>query len=378
MRSPGAVGGSAAGSGDGAMSLVGAVSVLSMRWMGGQATVGAAGQPPAALVDRPMMGPAQQGQVGQVGGAAVEPVDQVVALAPAQGPSAVGEDTAAVADREGGALGEGDDPAGPAQVQGLAGGAAQDRGQHGQGGPEPLGQAWLTAGVAGRGGPLGTLAGPGVASGGGLAGDQHPGEGAVTGQPPTRRRGQGFGPAGLAAHRPGTAEEAVQVDHHTELGPDPAALGELAGLQGAAGQLDQGVGPALVAAAGVVGVTGAGQGSRAASRVWPASGSSSPCRATMPSQVGASHSPRRPWRRSAWWSAPSGSVTCCRWPRARRSRGGSSRRAAASSSTGSACLATWVGSSLVPWASTAAWATESSRRTAPGRSWSGAAEQRAG
>src|SRR5215216_4006802 len=105
MRSPGAVGGSAAGSGDGAMSLVGAVSVLSMRWMGGQATVGAAGQPPAALVDRPMMGPAQQGQVGQVGGAAVEPVDQVVALAPGQRAVAVGEDTAAVADGQGGALG---------------------------------------------------------------------------------------------------------------------------------------------------------------------------------------------------------------------------------------------------------------------------------
>ena len=43
----------------------------------------------------------------------------------------------------------------------------------------------------------------------------------------------------------------------------------------------------------------------------------------------------------------------------RRSRGGSSRRAA-SSSTGSASAATWAGRSWVPWASTWAWAIDSS------------------
>ena len=84
---------------------------------GGQLAVGAAGQLPAALMDRPMVGPAQQGQVRQVGGAAVQPVQQMMALAPGQGPVTVGEHTAAVADGQGGALGGGDDPAGPPEVQ---------------------------------------------------------------------------------------------------------------------------------------------------------------------------------------------------------------------------------------------------------------------
>jgi hypothetical protein len=56
------------------------------------------------------------------------------------------------------------------------------------------------------------------------------------------------------------AEEAVQVDGHQQLGPHPTALGELAALEVAAGQLGQRVGVALAAAAGVVGVGGAGQG----------------------------------------------------------------------------------------------------------------------
>jgi hypothetical protein len=62
----------------------------------------------------------------------------------------------------------------------------------------------------------------------------------------------------------------------------------------------------------------------------------------MPSQVGASHSPRRPWRRSASRSAPSGSAAWCRWAMARRSRGGSRRRAAANR-TSSASAAVWWG-----------------------------------
>ena len=73
---------------------------------GGQLAVGSAGQPPPALMDRPVVGPAQQGQVRQVGGAAVQPVQQMMALTPGQGPVTVGEDTAAVADGQGGALGE--------------------------------------------------------------------------------------------------------------------------------------------------------------------------------------------------------------------------------------------------------------------------------
>jgi hypothetical protein len=67
-------------------------------------------------MDRPMMRPAQQGQVGQVGGAAVEPVEQMMGLAPGQRPGAAGEDTAAVADGQGGAVGGLDDPAGPPDI----------------------------------------------------------------------------------------------------------------------------------------------------------------------------------------------------------------------------------------------------------------------
>jgi hypothetical protein len=51
-----------------------------MRWRSGEVAVGASLQPPAALVDRAVMGAAQQGQVGQVGGAAIQPVAQVVGL----------------------------------------------------------------------------------------------------------------------------------------------------------------------------------------------------------------------------------------------------------------------------------------------------------
>ena len=94
-----------------------------------------------------MMGPAEEGEVGQVGGAAVQPGDQVVALAPGQGPVTVGEDTAAVADGQGAGLGGGADPAGPAHLQRLAGRPAQDRGQQGHGRLEPVGRPCIAAGV---------------------------------------------------------------------------------------------------------------------------------------------------------------------------------------------------------------------------------------
>jgi hypothetical protein len=99
-------------------------SMRRMRSMGPanlELAVGPAGQLPAALMDRPMMGPAHQGQIRQIGGAAVQPVDQMMGLTPGQGPLAVGEHTAAVAHGQGAALGRGDDPAGPAQVQGWLG-----------------------------------------------------------------------------------------------------------------------------------------------------------------------------------------------------------------------------------------------------------------
>jgi len=94
---------------------------------------------------------------------------------------------------------------------------------------------------------------------GGVAGDQDPGHRPVTAQPPTRLGIQGSG-LGVAAHRAGAALQAVQVHQHRQLGPDPTSLGEAAALQLTAGQLGQGIGGALAAAAVVLGAVGAGQG----------------------------------------------------------------------------------------------------------------------
>ena len=95
---------------------------------------------------------------------------------------------------------------------------------------------------------------------GGVAADQDPGHRPVTGQPATGLGFQGPGPAGLPAHRPGVAEQAVQIDGDQTLGADPAGLGQLAALQGPAGQLDQGISAALIAAAAVIGASGGGPG----------------------------------------------------------------------------------------------------------------------
>jgi hypothetical protein len=93
----------------------------SMRWAGGQPTVRARGQPPPALMHRPMVSPAQQRQIRQIGGAAVQPVPEMVGLAPGQGPGAAGEHTAAVAHRRGDTLGGLHDPGGAADLQRLGG-----------------------------------------------------------------------------------------------------------------------------------------------------------------------------------------------------------------------------------------------------------------
>jgi len=74
------------------------------------------------------MGPAHQGQVPEVGGAAVDPVPPMMALAPGQGPITAGEDAAAVADGQGAPLGWGDGPGGPAEVQGWLGAPPRVRG----------------------------------------------------------------------------------------------------------------------------------------------------------------------------------------------------------------------------------------------------------
>jgi hypothetical protein len=104
---------------------------------------------------------------------------------------------------------------------------------------------------------------------------------------------------------------------------------------------------------------GRASGSSAASKIWAASGSSSPSTATIPSGVAASHRPRRWCCRSVREAAASGLASSRRWATTRRRCGGSSRRAAATS-TGSASAVVWTGRSWVPWASTEAWAGESS------------------
>ena len=121
------------GSGGGGMSPGAGMSQI--RWDGGPPAIRAADQLPAPLMDRPVMGPAQQGQIGQVGGAAMQPMPHMVGVAPGQGSGAVGEHTAAVTHRQGGALGGLDHSGGPADLQRLGRGATQDRGQVGDGGP---------------------------------------------------------------------------------------------------------------------------------------------------------------------------------------------------------------------------------------------------
>src|SRR5215213_7287521 len=61
--------------------------VSSMWWGGGELSVGAADEPPAAVMDGPMMGPADQGQVVQVGGTTLQPMPDVMGFTPGQGPA---------------------------------------------------------------------------------------------------------------------------------------------------------------------------------------------------------------------------------------------------------------------------------------------------
>jgi hypothetical protein len=64
--------------------------MLLVGWHGGQAAVGVSLESPAALMDRPMMSPTHQGQSGQIGRAALQPMPQMMGLTPAQRPSTAG------------------------------------------------------------------------------------------------------------------------------------------------------------------------------------------------------------------------------------------------------------------------------------------------
>jgi hypothetical protein len=159
--------------------------VSSLRWGRAEPSVGAAGQLPAVLVHGPMVGPAEEGQVVQVGRAALHPMVEMVGVAPGQRPITARKDTAPVTHGQGGPLSRLDDPGGPTHLQGLAGGAAQGRGQRGGRRPQPRRDVGRTRRLGHR--PLvpGHRSSPitGVA---GVAGDQDPGHRPVTGQPPTR------------------------------------------------------------------------------------------------------------------------------------------------------------------------------------------------
>src|SRR5215207_2197644 len=110
-------------------------------------------------MDGSVVGPAQQGQIGQVGGAAMEPVPQVVGVAPGQGPFTVGEDTAPSRTARAARWAGLDDPGGPADLQRLGRGPTQDSGAAGSwrpGAGPPAHPAFSDHGswvVPGRSGP---------------------------------------------------------------------------------------------------------------------------------------------------------------------------------------------------------------------------------
>ena len=148
--------------------------------------------------------------------------------------------TAAVPHDEGGALGRGDQPAGPPDVQRLAAGATQDEGELGRRRLEPARPLGRLAGEVGAGQLL--VATMVVR----VAGDQDPGDRAVTGQPPARLRPQRLTPTHHTAEAARAILESVEIDGDQQLRADPTGPRELAGFEVAAGQLDQGISPPLI------------------------------------------------------------------------------------------------------------------------------------
>ncbi len=218
---------------------------------------------------------------------------------------------------------------------------------------------------------------------GGVAGDQDPGEGPVTGQPPTRLRGQRPHPTRITPQArvdgrggcPGPRSPAAGAGPHPIWGSRPR-------FQVAAGQLGRGHQRGVGSQSGCRWRRPGGPavpGQPAA--IWPASASSSPSTATMPSQVGASHRPRRSWLA---FGLGLGALGVGGQP------GDGPRPAAAAAGPAAAPPPPAPvqprrpggrASSWVPWASTWAWATEmlainqglggarsGGHRTGPGRS----------
>src|SRR5215475_3034874 len=117
----------------------------------GPCSVWAAGELPSSFVDGAVVGPAEQGQVVQVGKAAVGPVGEVVGVGPGGWAVAAGEDAAAVAHDQCGAQRGWDGAGAPADVQRLAGAVGDDPGDPGVAGDPPGGFPGDGAGPAGLG-----------------------------------------------------------------------------------------------------------------------------------------------------------------------------------------------------------------------------------
>jgi len=267
----------------------------SVGWAGGQLSVGEAEKPPAALMDRPMMSPTHQGQIGQIRRTTVQPVPQMMRLTPGQRPRTAREHTATITHRQGGPLGGPNDPAGPTDLQRLGRRTPKDRGQQRHRRPQPVRQALVAVAVA--------------AVAGGLAGDQDPGQGAVTSQPATPLRRQRPRPANLPPEAPRVAEEAVQVHHDRQLRPHPTGLGQPPTLQSPAGQLSQRIRPALPTTPAIRSINRAGQRRQCRQHNLTRLRLQQPINGDHPLQGGASHNPRRPCRNSLWRSAAAGSAT---------------------------------------------------------------------
>ena len=183
----------------------------SVGWAGGQLSVGEADQPPAALMDRPMMSPTHQapGWPDRSGHHAASAADDAPHTRPAAANSQ-GTHSHHHAP-PGRSVGRPQRPGWPGPPP--AAGSAHPQGP-GATAPPPPG--------AGPPSPRGRRSWPLVA--GGLAGDQDPGQRAITSQPATRLRRQRPRPANLPP-RARAAEEAVQVHHAPSTAAAPHRSG---------------------------------------------------------------------------------------------------------------------------------------------------------
>jgi hypothetical protein len=190
-----------------------------------------------------------------------------------------------------------------------------------------------------------------------MTGDQDPGQGPVTGQPPTGLRCQHARSADLTPHPhgPGAAKQASKVHGHRELGADPTGLRKPACFQAPAGQLSQSISPALATAAGIRSILRAGQRLQCRQQGLAGFGLQQP--------VHGHHAlPGRGQPQAAPLVTPLAVVVSplrvgdlLQVAQDPPQSGGSSRPAA-SNSTGSASRVTCSGRSWVPWARTVAWA----------------------